>query len=210
MKEFKKFTNQVSILSENRVLEYGDVPRSVGWSSREQQYLRFHVLTKHICFSNSDSILDLGSGTSEFYGYLKENKFNNLDFTYKGFELSKSMVEIALNKYPSSGASVCDFWETDNVPKKQFDYVFCSGALNYRNDFSNLDLIRRFINLYFPITKKALVFNLISDNVDYMDPNLKYYDAGDCVSVVSEFTKNFVLDANYPLWEFTLIIFPNK
>ena len=55
--------------------------------------------------------------------------------------------------------------------QKQICYVFCSGALNYQNDFNSIDLIRRFINLYFSITKKALAFNLISDNVDYMDPN---------------------------------------
>lgn len=210
MADFEKLRNSVSKLSEARVVRYGDTPQSVGWSSREQQHLRFQMVARHISLNDGQSILDLGSGTCDLYGYLKDVAYRDVEFSYTGVELSESMVSLAKNKYPSIKALVGDFWDKVSIEKSTYDYVVCSGALNYAFECDNNIFLQKFIEMYFPVAKEALVFNVISSNVDYQDPKLKYFDAESCVALLKKFSRFFIVDASYPLWEFTVVLFKDR
>jgi len=54
----------------DNLTEFGIDPRTVGWGSRESQYLRFFRLLNGINIAPDDTILDIGAGLADLFVFM--------------------------------------------------------------------------------------------------------------------------------------------
>lgn len=145
------------------IKKHGQNPKGVHWNSVHSQNTRFKVLLSYIK-DEEFSLVDAGCGFGDLYFYLQENKINFS--SYKGLDLSPSMVEIAQEK---TGQKIyeCDICK-DILPKA--DYYVCSGAMNILTRFDTYLFIR---NCY-EASDKGFVFNLLMGEDDSLVYNHFY------------------------------------
>ena len=79
----------------NLVLLHGEDIRSLDWGGRSSQSQRFKVLYD-VGINLESSVLDVGCGHGDFYGYLIRKGFCG---NYSGVDLTPEMIVIAKNKY---------------------------------------------------------------------------------------------------------------
>ena len=98
----------------------------VHWSAYSTQQLRFQILSQ-IGDLNGKSVLDVGCGVGDFYGYLNRK---NLNFEYLGIDITPEMIIEAKKKYPDGSFELAEVSDIDT----KFDYVFGSGVFTHRID----------------------------------------------------------------------------
>ena len=183
---------------EERLQKYGISMKTMGWKDKEQQYLRFKILSG-ISNLNNSSILDVGCGFGDYYRYLTEL---GLRVDYTGYDISLKLIEIAGKENPSAKFDVRDIL-TDEVDR--FDYVFSSGVLNARIS-DNEGFARCMIEKMFHISRKGAAINMMTDYVDFKEDYLYYYSPEKIFSFCKTLTKRVVLRHDYPLYEFTVYL----
>ena len=137
--------------------EYGpNDPRSIHWGDRKTQEYRFKILLElRAPDLNTSSVVDLGCGLGDLYGYLKKRGFKG---KYVGIDATPSMIRAAKKRYPVQfklGSS-----------SVLADYCFISGTFNDRlggTQAQQKKLVFSTIADAFKKTKKAVSFNLISN-----------------------------------------------
>ena len=132
------------------IKKYGESSKGVHWNSLYSQEIRFEVLLSYIK-EEKYSLIDAGCGFGDLYFYLQKK---DIHFSsYKGLDLSPSMVKIAKEK---TGQEIfeCDICK-DILP--QAEYYICSGAMNILTRFDTYLFIR---NCY-EASIKGFVFNLL-------------------------------------------------
>ena len=147
-------------LYESRYIELGYDVKTLGWGSLESQLLRFKVLSE-IGDLSETSVCDIGCGFGDLYPYLLQ-KFKKVDFL--GVDLGEKLIEEASRRYPEARFMVCDILQ---APLNQtFDYVVCSGALNYRIE-NNESYTLKMLEMMFNLSIRGVAVNFLSSYVDY-------------------------------------------
>lgn len=179
---------------EERYLINGDNIKSVGWSSKKYQYLRFQILTRNINL-NKKKILDFGCGFGDLYIFLKK-KFKN--FSYSGYDINNSFIINNKNKYPETNF----FNEKKKI--KKFDFIICSGVFSLRTKYTKFYFIK-LINFLFKRTRKGLMINFLSKKTKLKLKKNYYYSTKEVLNIARNF-KNCEINIyeNYCLDEFTL------
>ncbi len=181
-----------------RLLHFGDSPASVGWSERGQ-HLRYECITGLLPL-NGASVLDLGCGKGDLYGYLI-NK--GLRIRYTGIDINPELIRLARSKYPDVTFYVLDIEQEDL--REEYDFVIICGVFNL-----NLEGVKAsaFMALKkaFRYTRKALLFNCPSIHTRQKDPNLLYYDPVELLGLALSITKDVNLYHNTIEGEIFLIL----
>jgi 2-polyprenyl-3-methyl-5-hydroxy-6-metoxy-1,4-benzoquinol methylase len=187
-----------------RAKNLGINPATVGWSSWEQQNLRFKILTRNLEINHQSRILDLGCGLGNLIDYLKLKFPSFKEQNYSGWDVSNELIKIASEKYPNSNFSCINFWESSNL-NHEYDFIFMSGALNFNiEDECQYESLEQFLALFSTWSSVKISFNLIHDYVDYKDKNLRYYNIPKVINLIENYSKNWIIYKDYPLWEFTV------
>jgi len=198
----KKISKKIYNYYQKLFDEYGVSPQSVGWGSKKgKQSIRFDVLCKIGDLSNS-TILDLGCGFGDLFGYLDYQK---IKVNYHGIDINENLVSMGKKIYPKASLEYRDF-EKKKFTKK-FDWVIASGITSHGSTYSHLTNI---IKEMFRICKKGCSINFVSDNVDYKSKNLFYSSPEKIVSITKLITNRFVLKHDYMPYEFTLYLYKNN
>jgi len=192
--------NKIISLYESRYNELGYNIQTVGWGSAESQQLRFKILAD-ITDLNNSSICDIGCGFGDLYPYLIKY-FSNISYT--GIDLCSKLIEEAKRRYP-----YCRFEKFDILEKnfnEKFDYVFCSGALNYKND-NHENYIWEMLKSMYDLCKHGLAVNFLSTYVDYQIEKDFHFKPEIGISMAKQLSKWVTLRHDYPLYEFTIYIY---
>lgn len=182
--------------------KHGDSIKSIGWSNKKDQNLRFEKIFSGIDYDNK-TILDVGCGFGDLFFYLnKKNKDNN--FKYTGVDITPHFVNVAKERLKFSNSTVyCG--EILNINKK-FDIVIASGSMSYKfkgSKSKNLLLIEKM----FKISKKILSVNFMSSYCDYkLNKNL-HYKPEEMFKFAKKLSPKVNLIHDYNLYEFTLQIY---
>lgn len=104
---------------------YGDDARSLGWTPGGRQ-VRFEVLTG-IGSITGRSVLDVGCGFGDFYGYLLEQ---GIQTDYTGIDINADFIAMGKEKYPEANFEVADFDDRD--VEKKVDWAFATGIFTIR------------------------------------------------------------------------------
>lgn len=194
-------------LYDSRVDLYGYDPRSVGWKSTEQQMLRFKKLLEFTT-CRSMSVMDLGCGFADLLDYLDNRKMN--PSSYVGIEISQNMIEFAIARYenrPAASFIKSNFMSYDPTDT---DIIFASGSLNYVTEIDKYFYLDLFLRKYASVCRKGLFFNLLTDKVDFQQPQHNHYNPKIVETMVLEYFKDYTISENYGLYEFTVSAWRDK
>ncbi len=182
--------------------EYGYDPQSVGWGPRKgKQSLRFSVLSQIGDIANC-SILDIGCGFGDLYGYLQHRK---IKARYYGIDINSDLIKIGKHIYPKSKLEVRDFEEKKFT--KKFDWVFFSGISSAGCSYP---YIKKIMTEMFRICKKGLAMNFVGGIIDYKADNLFYSDPEEIYSITRSLSNRVTLRHDYAPFEFTIYVYKNN
>jgi SAM-dependent methyltransferase len=190
-----------------KVTEHGATPRGVDWNSADGQHRRFERLLQVLDPSAvSPSINDYGCG----YGSLIDALSSRLpDFSYCGYDVSPSMLAAARKLHPEGKGRR---FVSDRGKLTRADYTVASGILNVRLD-APVDVweayVLRTIDDLVAASRLGVAFNALTSHSDatFMRDDLYYADPAALLDhCLRRFSRNVVLDHDYELYEFTVIV----
>jgi len=186
-----------------RVTSYGLSASTVGWKDFAQQELRFDILTSDIDL-NGKKVVDIGCGFGDLANYLVSKGINVEE--YIGVEVSKKMLEIAkkntLTKLNAKYMNANIFKDPMNIT---VDFALMSGLLNLRQSTNSAtEILQSFLLKIRPIVTQGLVFNLLTDEVDFEQPHHLHYNPSTAQLIVRDFFKDVSIKKDYGLYEFTV------
>ncbi|WP_299550011.1 class I SAM-dependent methyltransferase [Seonamhaeicola sp.] len=184
---------------------FGHTAQGMDWKDKASQYLRFEIISKYMDFNSSPTILDVGCGSSEFLNFCLINK---LQCNYKGLDITEEMVASSNNRFGPNTAVLGDLFTFQS--NEQFDYVIASGTFNAKLNSDNENWKLFFYdNLLkmFEKSKKGIVFNCMSEHVDWTYDRLYYPNISNLTAfIVEKLSRKFVIDHSYDLYEMTVYI----
>lgn len=121
------------------------------------------------------TLLDIGCGVGDYYGYLLKNGFQNIQ--YLGLDILPEMVTAARQKYPQGSFQTADFasrgWQSGA------DFIVCSGALNmvFGDRITHENFIKQFVCKMYQKANLAAAFNLLSQKgqAEFVEDERFYY-----------------------------------
>jgi ubiquinone/menaquinone biosynthesis C-methylase UbiE len=178
---------------------YGHDPRSLGWIVGTQQ-IRFKQLTS-IGEVNGCSILDVGCGFGDLYGYLLAK---GIRVEYTGIDLNPIFIKIAKIAYPDANFIVGDFEDT-HFPGR-FDWSFESGIFNMKIE-DNDAFIRNTLKKMFRICKKGLAADFLNSRTIIKDHSMYYQDPEDMRYFCHSLSDHVILKSGYRPAEFCVYVY---
>jgi SAM-dependent methyltransferase len=194
--------NDVSVLNgfyDGRYRFYGHDPRSLGWIVGTQQ-IRFKQLTS-IGDINGCSILDVGCGFGDLYGYLLAK---GIRVEYTGIDLNPIFIKIAKKVYPDANFIVGDF--EDERFTDMFDWSFESGIFNLKIE-DNDAFIRNTLKKMFYLSKKGLAADFLNSRTMIKDRSMYYQNPEDLKYFCHSLSDYVILKSGYRPAEFCVYIY---
>lgn len=195
------------------VEKYGDHYLALDWKSPDSQKLRFRVFEDLFTITgkkNNFSVLDIGCGFGDLFGYFKKSGYK---FDYAGYDISPKIIEMAKKKYPDGMFELKDILEDDKP--KQYDFVFCCGALNinFEKKENHLDFIGSMLLRMFELCKIGAGINFLSSQAIYHLPDESfsqsqyfYSKPEDIVRFTRGMTSRYILRHDYHPGDFTIYL----
>jgi SAM-dependent methyltransferase len=176
---------------------YGATPAGVDWGFKTDKITRrYKAFVNQMPQEPGLSILDVGCGYGEIIRYLDRT----LDsYTYTGIDPSAVMIDHARGNHGINASfhnqTLFDYARTNPEP---VDCVICCGLFTLKLDANNPEMALFLMNslkLLFPLTKKRLIFNVMSTHSNYFAPNLFYQSPVELLSrLLDNFSKKIVID----------------
>lgn len=176
--------------------------KALHWNSKESQEGRFSSLIR-IGNLHQSNILDIGCGTGDFIDYLNQKKITLKSYT--GIDLIDEFIQVAKENHPEAFFYLGDFYE---LPiRNSFDYAFCNGALNIREQ-DNYGLLKNFILKTLSIVLKGFAFTLLKDSPHYIkDKKIFNYNEEKVSELLKSMNFNFKIYSDYADNDFSVFIY---
>jgi SAM-dependent methyltransferase len=143
--------------------QHGTSCRALSFSSADTQRVRFAALARVLPQDPRDglSVLDVGCGFGDLYGFLREAGFSGVRYT--GIDIMPEFIDHAAAAHPDGEFLAGDFLTLD-LPRTRYDYVLSSGALNLVSERApdHYAFIFAMIDRMFDAAGKGVAFNLLS------------------------------------------------
>ncbi|MBF0603467.1 MAG: class I SAM-dependent methyltransferase [Nitrospirae bacterium] len=184
----------------NRLKDLGPVVETVGWRSKEDQVLRFQVLTRGITLRGC-RVMDVGCGLGDLIPFLDQQTGG--DYDYLGIDLTPTLVDTAQSLYGGPGRRFLtgDILQMDDL--SSVDVVLMSGALSFRIG-DNVAFAKTMLERMFALSRGVVAANFLTSYVDYQLEKNFHYPPELLFSFSKSLTRWVTLMHDYPLWEFTL------
>lgn len=205
-----------SILSRKReyydqeIQRHGCTAIGVGWNSPESQEMRFRQLLKIADRTVPFSINDFGCGYGALVGYLKKAADS---FQYCGFDVSPEMIRKANELYGQMDGVSFVGLESELSPA---DYTVASGIFNgtFETPVPEWETyILETLASLDALSRKGFAFNLLTrySDPERMRSDLYYADPAFLFDYCkTKFSRFVSLLHDYPLYEFTILVFKNS
>lgn len=183
---------------DDHIDRYGSGPRAVGWNDERSQSLRFAAVCK-VGDLEGASVLDVGCGLGDFYGYLVDH-YENVEYT--GIDINPRYIERARQLYPDAKFEVADFEEYIGGP---FDYVVASGVFAVKiPDYK--EVYFKQIEKMFKIARKGIVFTMLNEAHHPNDEIYAAYSVEEVRTFCLLLTNTVVVYQDYLPHDFTIIV----
>jgi len=175
--------------------------RVVGYSSKEEQTLLFEMLAQIGIDPTLESVLDVGSGVGDFYGYLEGRLGTPIE--YLGIDINPNMVNTAYQKYPNIKCIKKDLADMDG----RFDFVISSGLFNLKLVDPMYDYLYKSIDKMYELSNIGTAFNMLSDNTTERIDGLFYYTPTTVFDYCLKKYNKVILKHDYLSDDFTIFIY---
>ena len=147
--------------------------------------------------------MDFGCGTSLFYKFLNKKK---IKIKYYGIDTSSEAINYCNKKFISNTYYCVDIFDSKINFNNKFDYVFANGIFTLKINLSDSEMkyfLKSALIKLFSITKKSLIFNLLSEHVDWKNRQNYYPKVSEIISIIKKnLSSHFVIDHNYDKFEY--------
>lgn len=195
---------------ENSTIEISDYllndPQVLGYNSTIEQELLFLGLL-HM-YSPNQSILDVGCGRADLFGFLKR-AFPGNEIMYTGLDYNPNILEVAKLKYPGVHTISTDLLNSDD---SKFDWVFASGIFNLRDrdEIQMTDYAKLCIDKMMQKANVGVAVNFLTDfPAEYSDEDKSKYvahDSGLWLNYLIKTYKKVISRTDYMEGDVTFII----
>jgi SAM-dependent methyltransferase len=145
---------------------------------------RFGTICRAMGLAGRDEIvrvLDVGCGCGLLLDHLEEHHPGRCAYT--GADASPAMIEAARERHPGAAWFVADVLD-DALPAA--DWIVANGLLTERRGIDE-DAMMAFataaVRRMFDGCTEGIVFNVLSDHVNFRDPNLFYWGPADTLAL---------------------------
>jgi SAM-dependent methyltransferase len=145
--------------------EHHDDARKVAWRSKYGQELRFETLLEAWDDPGPASLLDVGCGLGDLFGYLRAT---GRQVEYLGIDIVPQMVDAARARHPDGRFEVCNLLEETPDPAS-FDLVLASGTLTVPVPKQEL-FVQRSLQRMLELSGGAVAVNLQSTRSFQQNP----------------------------------------
>ncbi|MGC8893632.1 MAG: class I SAM-dependent methyltransferase [candidate division WOR-3 bacterium] len=201
-----KILKEIEEFYSGRFSEFGPTARGVAWKDEKAQRMRHEVLLDGIRHEHRGKpimIHEIGCGLGHMLDLIKDM---GLPYIYSGSDTSEAYL-IEARKRNSGNEFIRFNFITDPPPKNKYDYVFQSGAFNYLPPSAGWegwrDIVFSVIDKMWAMCEKGIGFNLLTDAVDWKDPDLFYISPYEVIEHLRKLSRLFVLRHDYYPFEFT-------
>lgn len=189
-----------------RLKKFGVAPQTLGWGCWDDQLTRFQVMVTQENFANK-TVLDIGCGFADFYGYLKSQ---SISCQYIGVDIMDEFVKQNQETYPEAHFICCDFMsQPERLP--QADYVVSNGTMNFKLE-DNFSYTKKFLQMAFSQAREKLIVDFLSSVITSNYPKgstVYYHSPNDILNIALDLTPNVRLIHDYapiPQKEFMIIL----
>jgi SAM-dependent methyltransferase len=190
-------------LYHGRLDVHGADVRTVGWSSRSDQHLRFEVLCRGLDLRGK-RILDIGCGLGDFIPWA-EQKFG-ADFDYVGLDLSTRLVAAARQRFGGPRRRFIEGTLASGTPTGDFDISVLSGTLTFKTS-DNISTMRSVLLGAWERSREAVCSNFMTSYADTMLEKNYHYRPEEILTFAKTLSRFVTLHHDYDLWEFTIQVF---
>lgn len=172
--------------------------QTLNWTNKRNQLLRFNALARIGNLENA-SILDVGSGLGDLYGYLTAQK---IPFKYYGIDIVPEFVSLAKQKYPEAKFGSEEIFSMS----QKYDYVLASGSLSF-TVADNDNFYKEMIMKMYELAEKGVGFNML--DIHYYTPDAIYavYDPEEIADFCKTFAAKTYLIRGYVEGDFTVFLY---
>lgn len=192
---------------------YGGTPQAVGSESSSHKALRYRLIVDTIANLNGVSILDVGAGVGDFFGYLSA-ECPSADIQYTGLELTEALCAQGKEKYPGIDLRPRDIATESDLPSKSFDYVVMSGLFHQHGSIPKERWAAHMLFLLergFALCRRGLAFNVLNRFADFERPGNFHVDTiGLQADISARMGRYFEVRNAYPLFETTFGVFRSE
>jgi len=183
---------------------HGHSRQAVGWGSVQSQETRFRVLAE-IGLNPASSILDVGCGLGDLYGYLTKNF--NVHPSYLGIDITPAMIQAAQAKFPEGKFIVGDLLAPGNVIP-QVDFVLASGIFALLDiDRDPYRIMRNLIAAMFRLCRIGVAFNSLSSWTPNPEPRKFFVDPVAALTMCREIAPWVTIRHDYMAHDFTIYLY---
>lgn len=199
---------------DERLARYGYDPRTLGWGGGiDRQHLRFRSLLEiqNYCDKPIGSILDVGCGFGDLYGYLTGGMKQDPTFplaqqpAYLGVDINPTLLEKAREVYPEINVSQRDI--LDQPLENQYDVVVASGIFNARLlGEEQYRYIEAMLVTMFSSSRLGISIDFMTTDVDWQAPGAFHANPTVIWGIARKISPRVVLRQDYLPYEFCVNI----
>ncbi len=184
-----------------RYKEFGDNVKTL-WGGAESQKQRFDVLLT-IGDLHGKSILDVGCGFGDLYGYIRQRK--EKISRYVGYDIVPEIIKVAKGKYPDISFKCMDILRSNKI--NEYDYVFSSGIFFLSDDLWESYMLKMVTRMY-NISKLGVGVNFLSSYSSNKDGFSYYADPSTVLSLIMKnISSKVILRHDYKINDFTVFLY---
>lgn len=191
---------------------HAGTPQAVGSETSSHKELRYRLVIDTIANLDGNSILDVGAGVGDFFGYLSA-QCPQADIQYTGVELTEALCQQGKKKFPGIDLRLLDIAEAD-LPPKSFDYVVMSGLFHQHGSIPKERWGGHMLSLLekgFLLCRRGLVFNVLNRFAEFERPGNFHVDTIALQEKITErMGRYFEVRNAYPLFETTFGVFRSE
>jgi len=204
----KKQHIEAVIKRHSDLLELGDGPIALGdGGGHSRSRVRYAAMAEQIIKEPYSSVLDIGCGFADLYGFLTENGWSG---SYVGVDLVGDFVQRAQANYPAAEIHKLDDMES-LMDLGEFDFVIAVSIFNLKfEDEQNKSHIEDMIKRMFALCKRACIFDFMTTNVDFKSPIGWHTDPLWALQLAQKHTRRVSFSADYMPYEFCITCFKDQ
>ncbi len=179
----------------------------LGWESKQAHNMRFEVLADNVDIEGK-SILDVGCGLGNLYGFLKNKGYT---FRYVGVDILEAMVERARCKFKDVDFRCLDIFKGNALEGETFDIVYASGIFNL-NMGNNIPFLKQALQKFYELSSEFIAFNLLHTDSNDKEDTYFYFHPDQVAEIISTTLPENIqvkIIENYLNNDFTVIIKKN-
>ena len=184
-----------------RIARFGvSSAKSLGWRDENAQGQRFEQISE-IGNLNGKTMLDIGCGHGDLFNFIRKIYPRLI---YCGLDQEEAFLEVALKRYGGKSNTQFFLGDFSSVSLPKYDYVVCSGGLNYRT--SDTRHVFKMISKFFKASRVGLGLNILK-SVDFENGILVPYSKSQIMKYCKKLTSNLVLKESENQNHFTLFLY---